>query len=240
MSRLLDSPTRPLRGTTQRVWRDSSGGAAVNKKTVAGLVLGALVMGLLVGWALSGDKKATPGAEPGPSSVESGVPVGYMRSPEGATQAALNYSDALAHALKRPAAERRAVIQAMASSGKAEEIFGQLQDAYRLVDEALGSEADNAVASYGVLGYQVQAFDRESAEIALWEVSVFGSAATAKADAGWSTTIVKLRWTDGDWKLDSTPVGAVGPTPALRGTPSEAVDLITSAQKFSDVRHASS
>ena len=121
---------------------------------------------------------------------------------------------------------------------RANEIFGELRAAYRLLDEAFGAGATDAIASYAVLGHEVRAFDNTESEIAIWEVSVFGLAEPAKAEAGWSTTTVKLRWTEGDWRLDELPVGADGPTPALRGAPSDPAELVASVRKLAGVRHA--
>jgi hypothetical protein len=212
----------------------------VNSKAIAGLVAGALVIGLFVGLALgSEDGSPEKAAGPGPTKVVGGVPVGYERSRAGAVQAALNYSEALAKSVELSTDERRGVVRAIARRDRADEIFGELRAAYRLLDEtfAFGSGTTDAIASYGVLGYEVKAFDSTTAEIALWEVSVFGLGKASKAEAGWSTTTVKLRWIDADWKLDELPLGEDGPTPALRGAPSDPAELVASVGKFSGVRH---
>jgi hypothetical protein len=211
----------------------------VSSKAVAGLVIGALVTGVLVGVAAAGgDSEPSKASGPGPTKVVNSVPVGYERSRDGAVQAALNYSKALAGSLDLSTDQRRGLVRAMARSDRADEIFGELRGAYRLLDEAFQSPTSDAIASYGVLGHEVRTFDRSHAEIALWEVSVFGSAKAAKADAGWSTTTVKLRWVAGDWKLDELPLGADGPTPALRGTPSDPAALVAFVSNFAGVRRA--
>jgi len=89
----------------------AAGGDVVKSRAATCLVPGVLILVFFAGCGSDSKDKV---AGPGPTKVEAGVPVGYERSREGAVQAALNYSEALAESLELSVDDRRGVVRAMA------------------------------------------------------------------------------------------------------------------------------
>lgn len=205
----------------------------MNSKAVAGLIAGALIVGLLVGMALGSDKP-TESTASGGTKIVAGVPVGYERSRDGAIRAALNYQAVLSEAVAVPAAERRKLLATVVLPDQLEKVSDEFEVGYRIVDEsfALSSGATDAILRSGVLGYRVNAYDQGQAEIAIWEIAIAASERTPPAAGKWSTTTLTLRWT-GDWKLAKTPERTDGPVPGS----TEPKELVTDVRALEGIRY---
>ena len=207
----------------------------MNNKAVAGLAIGALVVGVFVGLLLGrgGDtSKETSGS--GPTKVEAGVPVGYERSKAGAARAALGYEGALATLSQASPEARRNALRIMALPARQAEVVEAGESAYAFFDKEFGPQG---VVRSAVVGYRVKAYDQDAAEVELWEVSVIGRPETVPARSGWSTRTVRLRWVNGDWKVAELPSESSGPTPELQGTPSDSANVIEAARQLEEVRY---
>jgi hypothetical protein len=209
------------------------GGDVVNNKTVAGLVVGALVLGLFAGLALgdrNNDKSNVAG--PGPRGIEAGVPVGFERSRPGAAAAAISYESALTDA----GVERyRAVVNVVAVPARRDAIAEAMRPGLELVRERLG---EDAFVRGAVVGHRLKAYDAGEAEVEVWEVGVVAASSLAP-QAGWTTTTIRLRWLDGDWKLTEAPEVRNGPTPQQPDTPTAAEEFLTAVRGMEEVRYVS-
>lgn len=204
----------------------------MNTKAVLGLTAGALVVGLLAGLTIgnNGDK-ATTAVGPGPSKTVAGVPVGYQHSREGAVKAALEYESVLAQLTKMSKESRSAAISEIAVVANRDAIVSAADKSLSFYDQQFGQPG---VVRTTVVGFRVQTYETNTADVELWEVSVVGRPEAIPARSAWSTRRLSLRWED-DWKLATPPADSVGPTPALDGTPSDSATVITAARDLSEV-----
>jgi hypothetical protein len=236
----LISDHAPPRSANQHTRRPSAGwspgGPRVNSKAALGLTAGALALGLIAGLALGGDgdSKAEKATGPGPTKTVAGVPVGYEHSKAGAIQAALAYQSALGR-LARPTEPATAVIEAIAAPSDRQSITDSLTPGLELVRKALGG--DGFVQSASV-GYQLKDYRGDAADVVIWGVSVLKQAGSAGPQSGWTTTTLRLKWSNGDWKLSGPPEGTDGPTPALRDAPSDPGPLTTFASSLKEASDA--
>jgi hypothetical protein len=207
----------------------------MSSRAVIALVVGGLVVGLFAGLALAddgGEVAKVPGA--GPTKFVKGVPVGYERSKVGATNAALGYEAALAMLSRSTPSVRREALNVMAVPAGREEVVKAGEFAYDFLDKQFGAEG--AVRS-AVVGYRVKAYDRDAAEVELWEVSVVGRPDTVPARSGWSTRTIRLRWVNGDWRIAELPSQTDGPTPQLQEAASDSALVIKAARELEGVRY---
>jgi hypothetical protein len=192
---------------------------------------GVLMIGLFAGCGSDGKDKA---AGPGPTKVVAGVPVGYERSKDGAARAALGYEATLSTLRQSSAEARRDALKVIAVPARQAEVVKAGESAYAFFDKQFGPEG---VVRSAVVGYRVKSYDRDSAEVELWEVSVAGRPETVPARSGWSTRTVRLRWVDADWKVAELPSESSGPTPELQGAASDPADVIEAARQLEEVRY---
>ena len=209
----------------------------MNTKAALGLSAGALAIGLLAGIALGGggDEKTIKATGPGPTKTVDGVPVGYARSKEGAINAALAYEGALGAMRRADKNRRAAALTAMAVPEQRDTITKSSETAFEFFDTQFGSEG---IIRSGIFGYRVKTYDENSAEVELWGVSVVGRPETVPVRSGWTTRTVRLRWIEGDWKLNSLPDEVAGPTPQDSATPSDSAQVLRAAREFEEVRLA--
>jgi hypothetical protein len=192
----------------------------VNNRAALGLTAGALVVGLLAGLAVGGGDggdKAAKAGRPGPTKIVAGVPVGYERSKAGAVRAGLAYQNALA-GLANPKVAATPVINAIATQSDQRSISDAVMPGLEVIRKALG---ETGFVRAGSVGYLLKDYRSDSAVVVIWSVSVLNRAGSQSTESGWTTTTLRLRWADDDWKLAGPPDGSDGPTPALQGSPSE-------------------
>jgi hypothetical protein len=207
----------------------------VNTRATLGLTAGALVVGLLGGLALGRDG-SKPGKVigPGPRKTVAGVPVGYEHSKIGAVRAALAYQATIA-SLARANGPGTAAIAVMSSKPDRQAISDALAPGVELVKKALG---ENGFVRTASVGYRVNAYEPDNAEITIWGVSLLSPTGSPAPQSGWSTTKLRLKWTEGDWKLVAPPDGSDGPTPALRDAPTDPGALARVASSLEEVGYA--
>ena len=231
----VDSAARGRRSAGRRLLLVSMGVAAV--------ILAAVAFGL---WGPAAGKTAaqvaagshtpatassgsTPGAVtvlPAPSSVSSGVPVGYPDTALGAVSAAAHYTEA--RDLLSPGL---VVGQLKVMADPAPEQLGTLAnrgitDAMTLRN-SLGLDVGGTSDQADYITVQARAFHidqstPQQAEVWLltWRTTVVAGVQTEQAAY---TVPVALTWTGGDWKLDDRTLGA-SPSPATPDTPQALAD----------------
>lgn len=180
----------------------------------------ALVLGLVVGHSIAGAPTATPVASPGagPSHVLNGVPRGYARSPNGATQAVANYQQAIADpAILRPEVLRRR-IRTMATPDYASTMLrANTPGANRIGAGPIGQglrHGTQTLFSAVPIGYRVESFSPARARILTWGFTLLGNASAVEPEAYFGVAHTSLVWREGDWKIANTRSG-FGPTPRI-------------------------
>jgi hypothetical protein len=183
------------------------------------------------------------GITPGPAHAVDGVPTGWARTRSGAVAAAAGYARVLSARWFLTDADRRGRAIARMAAPEAAASLRASQDA---IAGALGRGPFGAgLARAGVasllrtslLGYRVEAYQPDSATVAVWALVVYGNDGGLAPQALWATSTVRLRWA-GDWKL--VEVGTVpGPTPVHgQATPSPPGELLRAAEAFKEFDHA--
>lgn len=179
------------------------------------LVIGILV-GLVIGISMGSDEpdKApsdTPPAVvgPGPTSEENGVPVGYARTREGAVAAATNFALLSANDEVWTPQLFQLAMKTLATEEWREEAIDEATAGYEYVVERFGAEADISGAA---IRYELLDFSSEAAVVKLWTVSVISGPEQSSVEEAWGTSLVRLVWANGDWRVDGTD-NSSGPAP---------------------------
>jgi len=182
--------------------------------------LGLVLLGLVVGWLTAGDggdsSDGKGAANAGPTDTVEGVPVGYERSREGAVAAVVNYGAALGGPeFITNRARRQAMLRVAATEEVAQEYEKGAAGLAELADTPLYRairRGESAIYQGVPLGYRVERYNEDEAEVFTWSASVLG-AGQEKPQVLFSQRRTTLRW-DGDWKLAGGSEQD-GPTPAL-------------------------
>jgi hypothetical protein len=209
----------------------------MNTKAALGLTAGALALGLIAGLVVGGggeDDEAAVKDGPGATRIVAGVPVGYRHSEAGAVQAALAYQAAIGR-LAHPDEPAAAVIDAIAAPSDRQAITDSLKPGLELVQKSIAT--DGFIRS-GSVGYQLKLYRDETADVLIWGVSVLKPTGSTAPQSGWTTTTLRLKWSEGDWKLAGPPEGSDGPTPALQGSPTDPGSLTAFASSLKEASNA--
>jgi hypothetical protein len=200
---------------------------------VAGLVAGNLLAEAAGTGEAHPAAPAAEAADPGPRSVVDDVPVGYARSPAGATAAATSYLTTLSERLVTLAPPARdAAMARMLAPGAPSDLGTQLGRATASIDNARRAAAGGSGASRAFIrnlpvAYRLRAFSPDRASVGVWSDAVWVIDGIATPGQAWATTTLELVWADGDWRLWSL-ASVDGPTPAapsaLASTPTQLLD----------------
>jgi hypothetical protein len=186
--------------------------------------LATLLLGLALGWSLSpapSDRAAIP-AQAGAARSLAGVPVGFPDTPAGAAQAVAAYQRAFATpAILRPAV-MRARIEAVAAPDYAQTMLAaNSPGAERLAAGPIGvgvSKGIQTLYEAVPIGYRVESFQPDRAQVLTWGFTLLGNAASAEPAAYFGLTHTELAWIDGRWQIAETKA-RFGPTPKLATKP---------------------
>jgi hypothetical protein len=194
----------------------------------------------LVGTAVVVDSAGIGGA---PARWVAGVPLGWPQTEQGAIGAAAGYARVLSALWFLGDTHRRR--QALAAMATAEALPG-LQAAQDQVatgiargpfGAGLARPGVRSVLRTSLLGYRVDRYMPDDAQVVLWAVVIYGNDAGLAPQALWATSTLRLRWA-GDWKLVGT-VTAPGPVPVQgQATPSAISQLIDAAERFKEFSYA--
>ena len=165
-----------------------------------------------------GDKtKSAPTAATGDQPVETkagGIPSGFAHNQQGAESAAANYSVVLVSADILKPARRGEIVQQVFVADKVAALQAKLDKAYSkefLSNVGLDENGDAASGQTYVsrtmpVGTKVTDHSADAAAVEVWCTGVFGTAGDDSKNPvsnDWFTMTLQLRWTDGDWKVDS-------------------------------------
>jgi hypothetical protein len=192
-------------------------------------LLGAVVLLLAVGVAIgritgpSGDRTvAEPITRPESPVPSTPAPVEPKVGPtaptrEGAAHAAARALSSLADArLLESRAARRAVVAQIAPSSYRAELDPLFDRTYDYLAGILGTPARHGevVLQMTPLGYRLEAFTRQHATVAVWQITLLATPERAPI-AAWSTSRAELAWSGGRWRIERFGVDTPGPVPSV-------------------------
>jgi hypothetical protein len=179
----------------------------------------------------------------GPTRVVNGVPVGYARSQAGAVAAATNFASLLSSRLIFDPARRHQAIATLAAPEARAALQRDFDQTVPLVAKSLrvsagGSSADQVLLRAIPVGWHLDRYDGDRAQVRIWATGLGGSTRGVPVHEVWGVITIQLRWVDGDWKELSTAT-TDGPVPVADDTaPSSASVLVPQAQDFKEYDYA--
>lgn len=195
------------------------------------VAIGILLVFIALRGGLSDGSPSSPlqgQAEPGPLSVVDGVPVGYARTRDGASAAAVHFE----LARSRPdyftdSTVRRRVLTRMMAAAALEQQISQddantrpAMEVLGLIPGGLGPNGSRWMVHAAPLGVQVEAFTSQTATVNVWMSEVAGVIGDAKTPlpptGSYTTYVVTLIWENNDWRIASLATKP-GPVPASSG-----------------------
>ncbi|MEU8539204.1 hypothetical protein AB0C52_04255 [Streptomyces sp. NPDC048717] len=194
---------------------------------------------------------AATGTRPvtGKNTVNGTLAAGFAHDEQGAQSAAANYAVALVSADILKPDRRGGIVRAMFAADTAGEMEAKLDKAYskeflgKLGLDARGNAASGMtyVSRTAPVGTKVTRYSAEAATVEVWCTGVFGTAGVSSTNPvtnDWFTMTLALRWTDGDWKVDSFSQKE-GPAPVNTDRTASDADAIAKAvQEFGGFTYA--
>ena len=174
---------------------------------------------------------ADPG--PGPWTVESGIPVGFARSDQGAVAAAASYASIGQVLLDLAPTEILAAVQLYAADETADEQTVQIQARLRKLRDVLAAGSGRARYIQAVLATRLDSYSPERAEVVVWSVGVLWRRGAADPQAGWTMSTYELVWEDETWMvLGSSTASGPSPAPNSGVPPVDAAELDRQLDRF--------
>ncbi|GAA3145426.1 hypothetical protein GCM10010449_75810 [Streptomyces rectiviolaceus] len=186
------------------------------------------------------DPTAASGQEP-VGGKTAGIPSGFANSEQGAQSAAANYASALGSDGMFNQARRHQIVQAVADSSSVNRLQSGFDSDYsQAFLKKIGLSNDGSAPAGSTFvnrtlpaGTKVKSYSASSATVEVWCSGLFGLTgenSTNPVTGSWFTVTMKLKWSDGDWKvLDSSQKS--GPTPVNGDNPISGADEIGEAVK---------
>ncbi|MFJ4711675.1 hypothetical protein [Streptomyces sp. NPDC088785] len=167
------------------------------------------------------------------------VPSGFAHDEQGAQSAAANYAVQLVSADILKPAQRSAIIKRLFVTDRVDALQNQFDKAYSqdfLAKIGLDSNGNAASGQTYVsrtvpVGTKTSAYSDSAATAEVWCTGAFGTAgekSTNPVTNDWFTLTLKLRWTDGDWKVEGFSQKD-GPTPVNGDNKVSSTDEIAKA-----------
>ncbi|PPS67600.1 MULTISPECIES: hypothetical protein [Streptomyces] len=157
---------------------------------------------------------APSGQRPVKSKSAAGIPSGFAQDQEGAESAAANYAVALVSADILKPARRPEIVRQVFDADKVSELERNLDQVYsKAFLEKVGLDANGEapkgstyVSRTMPVGTKATDYSGNTATVEVWCTGVFGMTGESSQNPvtnDWFTMTLQLRWTDGDWKVDS-------------------------------------
>ncbi|OII66503.1 hypothetical protein [Streptomyces sp. CC77] len=167
------------------------------------------------------------------------IPTGYPQDEQGAQSAAANYAVALVSAEILKAEQRSLILDQVFAADRVPALEADFNRAYspeflaKIGLDAAGNPAPGTtyVSRTAPLGTKTTEFADTSATVEVWCTGVFGTAgadSTNPVTSDWFTMTMKLRWADGDWKIDGFSQRE-GPAPITSDQKASTADEIAKA-----------
>ncbi|MFF8674733.1 hypothetical protein [Streptomyces sp. NPDC015242] len=247
-TRLPDTDTDPY-GTPRRAPRSSSRSLV----TVVGVVV---LLIAAIAFANRGDggssspadgagtepetaATAPSGQRPVTSKSAAGIPTGFAQDQEGAESAAANYAVVLVSADILKPARRPEIVRQVFDAGRVAELeknFDRVYDKAFLDKVGLDENGEAPKGSTYVsrtmpVGTKATDFSGGTATVEVWCTGVYGMTGESSQNPvtnDWFTMTLRLRWSDGDWKVDSFSQKE-GPAPVNGDNKVSTSDVISKA-----------
>jgi hypothetical protein len=159
----------------------------------------------------------------------SGIPVGYPRTDQGATTAAVNWVASFPRLMRMgPLRLSNTLGELMTESAGPAGVAEAVADYWVLFDE-LGPEFRERVWIESPLQTNATSSSESVAEVRVWSVVTTGDPESGPIESIWRTHLITLMWERDDWRVDNVTV-VEGPTPV----PAEAL-LPSPPSDFDDV-----
>ncbi|MFJ3442895.1 hypothetical protein ACIPM2_17195 [Streptomyces sp. NPDC086081] len=157
---------------------------------------------------------APSGQRPVKTKSATGIPTGFPQNQQGAESAAANYAVVLVSADILKPARRPEIVRQVFDAGRAAELEKTLDRVYDKafldkvgLDENGEAPAGSTYVSRTTpVGTKVTDFSGNAATVEVWCTGVYGMTGENSQNPvanDWFTMTLRLRWTDGDWKVDS-------------------------------------
>ena len=203
-------------------WWPPSRNVIVSALAAVGLVAVIFAVTASCGGADSDQTSSQPGigSAHGPTSIEDGIPTGFTQDRTGAATAGVTFTQAVDQArLGRISGDKlKQKLVGSAPSAALTEVLNNASDRGEL----------KSVTNSAPAMVTVPLFTKEKATVSIWAVTVGQSQLGDSGKVGvatlWSTTTVKLEWSDGDWKAVDWEFQS-GPTPEEAQFPDEGSSL---------------
>ncbi|MFI1190687.1 hypothetical protein [Streptomyces californicus] len=164
---------------------------------------------------------------------------GFAHDEQGAQSAAANYAVALGSAEMFTKESRHRILDAVYSPEAADKLRAPQDLAYSteflgrlgLDPEGNAPKGSTFVSRTVPVGTKVLAFDKDTAEVAVWYTGLIGMSgqdSTKPVSTSWKTWTAKLSWLDGDWKVTSASESD-GPAPVPGDVAASQSDTISKA-----------
>lgn len=186
-----------------------------------------------------GAQPTAPSGDKPVEDSEGGIASGFPQSENGAQSAAANYAVALASDKILKPGERDAVIQQIFVRGEVEDMQAKMAQAYSPktlknmgLDEEGNVEGDGKyISRTAPVGTTVEEYSDNSAKLKVWCTGVFGLTGEDSKNPvtdDWFTMHLNLRWSGGDWKVQSF-TQKKGPAPVNGDNKASSADQIAKA-----------
>lgn len=157
---------------------------------------------------------APSGQRPVKSKSAAGIPKGFAQDQEGAESAAANYAVVLVSADILKPARRPEIVRQVFDAGRVAELEKNLDRVYdKAFLDKVGLDANGEapkgstyVSRTMPVGTKTTDFSGGTATVEVWCTGVYGMTGESSQNPvtnDWFTMTLQLRWTDGDWKVDS-------------------------------------
>lgn len=192
---------------------------------------------------------APSGQRPVKTKSVAGIPSGFAQDQEGAESAAANYAVALVSADILKPARRPEIVRQVFDAGRVPELERNLDQVYNkafldkvgLDQNGEAPEGSTYVSRTTPVGTKVTEYSSRAATVEVWCTGVYGMAGETSQNPvanDWFTMTLRLRWTGGDWKVDSF-AQKEGPAPVNgdnRVSPSD--DISKAVEEFGGFTYA--
>ncbi|MEU6179066.1 hypothetical protein [Streptomyces coeruleorubidus] len=157
---------------------------------------------------------APSGQRPVKSKSAAGIPSGFAQDQEGVESAAANYAVVLVSADILKPARRPEIVRQVFDAGRVSELERNLDQVYdkAFLDKVGLDQNGNApkgstyVSRTMPVGTKITEFGGSTATVEVWCTGVYGMTGESSENpvtSDWFTMTLQMRWTDGDWKVDS-------------------------------------
>ncbi len=194
----------------------------------------------------AGKPTAATGTKP-VTTTQNGIAVGFPHTSEGAQSAAVNYAVALGSAEMYTAATRKNIVSTIADATVVNALLTRFGPSYDALGAKLGLQDGKGPAGQSFIsrtvpvGAKADSYDAQSATVDVWSTGLTGLAgqhSTAPVTEYWQTSTLRLRWSNGDWKVLDVSTKD-GPTPVTGSqVASSAQDIAGAATQFGGFSYA--